>query len=83
MLLLMRFKCSGISLEDLYGTTFILTLSNPLSNQCTRTRVVLGIQARELHVCGGLEAAELVENFCKSTGDEFELVNYERLSELQ
>ncbi len=72
-----------ISLEELCGTSFLLSPFSSLITVHHRTRVVLGIQARELHVCGGLEAAELVENFCKSTGDEFELVNYERLSELQ
>lgn len=47
-----------------------------------RTRVLQGVRANEVHVCGGLEAAEIVESLCKSTGDDFELVKYERMSKL-
>jgi ATP-dependent RNA helicase SUPV3L1/SUV3 len=46
------------------------------------TSALLGINANELHVCGGLEAAEIVESLCETTGDSFELVQYERLTEL-
>jgi ATP-dependent RNA helicase SUPV3L1/SUV3 len=49
----------------------------------TRTRVVLGLRAKEIHVCGGLEAAGIVESLAKSCGDDFELVKYDRLSELK
>lgn len=48
-----------------------------------RTRALLGLQAREIHVCGGLEAADIVRNLCESTGDDFELKTYARLSTLQ
>jgi ATP-dependent RNA helicase SUPV3L1/SUV3 len=44
---------------------------------------VLGLRAKEIHVCGGIEAAELVESLVKSCGDDFELVRYNRLSELK
>ena len=46
------------------------------------TRALLGLRAREIHVCGGLEAYEIVQKLVESTGDEFELVSYERLSQL-
>jgi ATP-dependent RNA helicase SUPV3L1/SUV3 len=46
------------------------------------TAALLGINANEIHVCGGLEAAEIVESLCETTGDSFELVQYERLTEL-
>ncbi len=48
-----------------------------------RTRALLGVQAREIHVCGGKEARQLVESLCKTTGDDFEFVSYDRLSTLQ
>jgi ATP-dependent RNA helicase SUPV3L1/SUV3 len=47
------------------------------------TRALLGLRAHEIHVCGGMEAAELVESLCQSTGDEFILRTYERLSPLE
>jgi ATP-dependent RNA helicase SUPV3L1/SUV3 len=46
------------------------------------TRAFLGIRAAELHVCGGMEAAELVRSLCKRVGDTFELREYERKSPL-
>ena len=48
-----------------------------------RTRVLLGLRAREIHVCGGMEACEIVRTLVASTGDDFEVVKYERLSKLK
>lgn len=50
---------------------------------CGRTRALLGLRANEIHVCGGLEAADLVRQLCESTGDEFILRKYERLSPIE
>lgn len=50
---------------------------------CVRTRALLGLRANEIHVCGGLEAADLVRQLCESTGDEFILRKYERLSPIE
>lgn len=47
------------------------------------TKALLGLRANEIHLCGGLEASQLVESLCKSTNDEFTLVKYDRLSTLQ
>ena len=47
------------------------------------TRALLGLRAREIHVCGGLEAMNIVESLLASTGDEFELKKYDRLSTLK
>jgi ATP-dependent RNA helicase SUPV3L1/SUV3 len=44
---------------------------------------VLGLQAREIHVCGGLEAEQVVRSLAESAGDDFELVEYKRLSTLE
>ena len=49
----------------------------------SRTRALLGLQAREIHVCGGLEAADVVRSLAESTGDNFILKTYARLSTLQ
>jgi len=47
------------------------------------TRALLGLQAREVHVCGGLEAAPLVEQLCADTGDSFALASYDRFTPLE
>jgi hypothetical protein len=46
------------------------------------TKALLGLRAREIHVCGGLEAAEIVKSLVAMTGDDFELIEYKRLSTL-
>jgi ATP-dependent RNA helicase SUPV3L1/SUV3 len=46
------------------------------------TKTVLGIQANEIHVCGGLEAFEIVKALMEQTQDSFELCKYERMSNL-
>lgn len=47
------------------------------------TRALLGVVANEIHVCGGLEAVAVVKRLAESTGDEFELKEYSRLSQLK
>ena len=47
------------------------------------TRALLGLRAREIHVCGGLEASTVVENLVTGAGDEYELRKYNRLSTLK
>lgn len=47
------------------------------------TRALLGLQAREVHVCGSLEAEALVRGLCESTGDDFELRTYDRMTPLK
>ena len=46
------------------------------------TKALLGIRCRELHVCGGVEAKEIVRKIAKACGDDFEFQKYERFSEL-
>ncbi|KAL4232103.1 ATP-dependent RNA helicase supv3l1 [Mactra antiquata] len=46
------------------------------------TRALLGIAAREIHVCGEDTAIELVQNLAEITGDLFEVKKYERLTSL-
>jgi ATP-dependent RNA helicase SUPV3L1/SUV3 len=46
------------------------------------TRALLGIQADAIHLCGDRTAINIVEDICLLTGDDFELVEYERKSDL-
>ena len=46
------------------------------------TRALQGLMAREIHLCGGLEALSVVQSLVESCGDDFEVVTYERLSKL-
>jgi ATP-dependent RNA helicase SUPV3L1/SUV3 len=46
------------------------------------TRALLGSRCKEIHVCGGMEAVEVVKRIADACGDEFELKTYERFSEL-
>lgn len=46
------------------------------------TRAVHGLDAREVHLCGACEAAELLQRMCQASGDDFELVEYSRLTPL-
>jgi ATP-dependent RNA helicase SUPV3L1/SUV3 len=46
------------------------------------TRALLGIRCKEIHVCGGMEARELVSKIARDCGDEFEVREYRRFSEL-
>lgn len=47
------------------------------------TSAFLGIQAKEVHLCGELRTVELVTKLCKSMGDKLVIHKYERLSPLQ
>jgi ATP-dependent RNA helicase SUPV3L1/SUV3 len=47
------------------------------------TRALLGLRCKEIHVCGGLEAKNVVEKLAKACGDEFELHTYTRFTELR
>lgn len=47
------------------------------------TRALLGLRCKEIHVAGGLEGQILVEKLAKVCGDEFELNQYERFTDLE
>lgn len=47
------------------------------------TRALLGLRCKEIHVCGGLEAKDIVKKLAKACGDEFQLHTYDRFTELQ
>lgn len=47
------------------------------------TRALIGISADEVHICGDNSVLELVQQVLKLTGDNLEIRNYERLTELK
>ncbi|TQV90039.1 ATP-dependent RNA helicase SUV3, mitochondrial precursor [Cordyceps javanica] len=47
------------------------------------TTAFLGVQAKEVHVCGEERTVSLIENLCATIGDECIVHRYERLSPLQ
>ncbi|RYP54637.1 hypothetical protein DL769_010321 [Monosporascus sp. CRB-8-3] len=47
------------------------------------TQAVLGVQAKEVHLCGEERAVELIQSICRTTGDKLEVHRYQRLSPLQ
>lgn len=46
------------------------------------TNAVLGVQAKELHLCGEESAVSLIKELVKATGDELEVKKYKRLGKL-
>ena len=46
------------------------------------TRALLGLKAKEIHVCGEMAAIDLVREICISIGEEVEVNNYKRLTPL-
>ena len=46
------------------------------------TRALLGIPAKEIHVCGEAAAINLVKEIALSVGEEFEVRSYKRLTRL-
>ncbi|KAI1113478.1 P-loop containing nucleoside triphosphate hydrolase protein [Nemania sp. NC0429] len=47
------------------------------------TQAVLGVQAKEVHLCGEERAVELIRSLCATIGDECVVHRYERLSGLE
>lgn len=47
------------------------------------TRAVLGLPARDLHLCGDPSVRDLLQRLCDLTGDELRVYEYERLSPLK
>ncbi|TFJ82406.1 hypothetical protein NSK_006315 [Nannochloropsis salina CCMP1776] len=46
------------------------------------TRALLGLRAKEIHLCGGPEAVDVVSRLCQATEDDLEIRKYERMTEL-
>lgn len=46
------------------------------------TSALLGVQAKEIHLCGEASAVPIVKKICEITGDEIEIKHFERLGKL-
>ncbi len=46
------------------------------------TKALLGLRCKEIHVCGGSEAKNIVQKLAEACGDDFELREYTRFSPL-
>jgi ATP-dependent RNA helicase SUPV3L1/SUV3 len=47
------------------------------------TRALLGLRAKEIHLCGEATAVNLIKRLCEETEDEVEVYHYKRLCPLQ
>ncbi|KAF7860410.1 hypothetical protein EAF04_008536 [Stromatinia cepivora] len=47
------------------------------------TQAVLGVQAKEVHLCGEVRTTDLIKKLCAIMGDKLVIHNYERLGKLQ
>lgn len=47
------------------------------------TRALLGLMAEEVHLCGEAGAVNLVSQLCLTTGEDIEIRNYKRLTDLK
>lgn len=47
------------------------------------TQAVLGVQAKEVHLCGEERSVELIQSLCETIGDKCIVTRYERLSPLE
>ncbi|KAI1658002.1 P-loop containing nucleoside triphosphate hydrolase protein [Daldinia decipiens] len=47
------------------------------------TQAVLGVQAKEVHLCGEERAVELIQSLCDTIGDKCVITRYNRLSPLE
>ncbi|XP_045475671.1 ATP-dependent RNA helicase SUV3 homolog, mitochondrial isoform X1 [Harmonia axyridis] len=47
------------------------------------TRALLGIIAEEIHICGEAGTVDLLRQLCLTTGEDLEVRNYKRLTQLQ
>ncbi|KAG7192309.1 RNA helicase [Scheffersomyces spartinae] len=60
----------------------IQMISDPLRGQAW-TNALLGVLAKEVHLCGEESAVPLVKKICQATGDEIEVRKYQRLGKLE
>ncbi|KAB8297714.1 hypothetical protein EYC80_001521 [Monilinia laxa] len=47
------------------------------------TQAVLGVQAKEVHLCGEVRTTDLIKQLCAMMGDKLVIHNYERLGKLE
>ena len=59
-----------------------IQMINDSSRGAAWTRALLGLRCKEIHVCGGLEAQDIVERIVKSCGDDLQVNTYDRFRPL-
>ena len=47
------------------------------------TKALMGLRCKEIHVCGGAEAMDIVQKIANACGDDFESISYQRFSDLK
>ncbi len=47
------------------------------------TKALLGIQCGEIHICGAINAKDLLIEIIKDCGDDFEIIEYKRQTPLE
>eukprot|EP00934_Nitzschia_sp_Nitz4_P003557 Nitzschia sp. Nitz4//scaffold46_size129759//62121//65060//NITZ4_003504-RA/size129759-processed-gene-0.161-mRNA-1//-1//CDS//3329552604//3547//frame0 len=73
-----------VNLNQEYDVVVIdeIQMISDITRGAAWTKALLGLRCKEIHVCGGLEARNVVEKLARACGDEFELNEYERFSPL-
>lgn len=74
-----------VSITKEYDVVVIdeIQMIGDLSRGHAWTRALQGVLANEIHLCGGLESAAIVQRIVEDIGDDFEMIKYERLSPLK
>lgn len=74
-----------IVLCPIHGQQSLCTtlIAGDISRGWAWTRVLLGMQADEIHCCGDSSAVPLIKRIAHSTGEDVEVRDYQRLSPLQ
>lgn len=70
---------------SLYDVVVIdeIQLLSDVTRGAAWTKALLGVRAKELHLCGEAASVDLVKRIIERTGDSIEVRNYERLNALE
>jgi ATP-dependent RNA helicase SUPV3L1/SUV3 len=73
-----------VNLDKEYDVVVIdeIQMISDVARGAAWTKALLGIRCKEIHVCGGSEARDIVRKLADACGDEFELKEYNRFSPL-
>jgi ATP-dependent RNA helicase SUPV3L1/SUV3 len=82
------FTACTVEMMDVYRTYDVgvideFQLVGDFSRGWAWTRAFMGMQAKQIHLCGSPSMIDIVEKLCRQTGDTLRVVRYERLSPLQ
>lgn len=68
-----------------YGIVVVdeIQMISDASRGSSWTKALMGLRCKEIHVCGGLEAIDIAKKIVDACGDDFELICYERFSDLK